>query len=514
MPMIKDFVPRCMQPWIYVAFAFVFQLSSGMYGGAVAHAMGDTTMMRQDFMMIVLCGLVGVNMPFPFLFRFKFRFTNRQLLFNAAVVIAACNYLSTLTESVPLLCALSYVAGFFKLCGTFECMSNIQLWMTPKRDFTIFFPLLHCFILGNMSLSPWLTLHLAYWFQDYRSMQYLMTLLLLAVALTVRLLTRPFRFMKPLPLVSLDWLGCWLWSALMIEVLFLFNYGEFYNWWDGAVWRTVLCFVPLTACLCVGRMRRIRHPYILPEAWMHKGLVPLLALFAVMELVNATSKVLQTTFTGGVLRLGWLATSELYLWEWAGTISGCLFVIVWVKALRLKFTRLLTLGAILLLLYEAALYFTVSPGVNIEALIPPTLCRTFGVALFFTALTIYLEEMMPFHQFFMGITMIGFIRTGGAETVCSGLFSYAMRHHVADNLARGLPYDAAQLTMLSLKQLFGAASLAAAAVALAFLLWNIQPLRSTMRRIPYWNAVGRVAKKSLFQFRRNARPQADEKKHN
>ena len=73
-----------------------------------------------------------------------------------------------------LLCALSYVAGFFKLCGTFECMSNIQLWMTAKRDFTIFFPLLYCVVLGNMSLSPWMTEELTYVFQSWHAMHWFM----------------------------------------------------------------------------------------------------------------------------------------------------------------------------------------------------------------------------------------------------------------------------------------------------------------------------------------------------
>lgn len=497
MPMMNSFVPRAIQPWIYVVFAFVFQLSSGAYAGAIAQAMGDTTMMRADFMMIVLCGLVGVNMPFPFLFRFKFRFTNRALLMNAALVIATCNFLSTLTESIPVLCFLSYVAGFFKLCGTFECMSNIQLWMTPKRDFAIFFPLLYCIVVGNMSLSPWLTVHLTYIFQDYHTMQYVMSALLLTVALLVFLLTHPFHFMKPLPLVSLDWLGCWLWSALMIEVLFLFNYGEYYNWWDGRMWRTVLAFIPITAYICIQRMRHIRHPYIHPKAWLYKGLIPLFILFTLMKLVDATAKVLQSVFTGSILHFGTLSLSVLYFWEWLGTIVGCLFVLVWVKVFHQPFTRLLILGTVTLFGYVVMLYFLVSPGVNIEAFYPSSFCRTFSIAVFFTALTILLEEMMPFQHFFMGLTIVGFIRTGGAETVCSGIYSYALRHYTADNLVRGLPYDSMQATLISLKQLFGVTCIIAAVVMLIFLLWNIQPIRSTLKRMPYWNVVGRMTKKMM-----------------
>lgn len=499
MPMMNAFVARRLQPWIYVVFAFLFQLSSATYGGSIGQMMGDTCLMREDVLMVVLCGVVGVNMPFPFLFRFKFRFTNRTLLTTAAIAIALCNALSTMTESIPLLCVLSYIAGFFKLCGTFECMSNIQLWMTPKRDFAIFFPLLYCIVLGNMSLTPWLTIHLTYISQDWHAIQWLMTALLLTMALLVRILTHHFRFMSPLPLVSLDWLGCLLWSTLMIEIIFLFNYGEYYNWWDSSVWRTVAWFVPVTTYICIQRMRHIRHPYISTKAWQYKGLLPLLGLFAIVELISSTPKVLQSVFTGSVLHFGTLSTSVLYLWEWLGTICGCLFVLVWIKLLHMKFTRLLTIGITALLAYEVMLYFTISPGVNIELLFFPSWCRTFGIAIFFTALTIYLEEIMPFQHFFMGLTMVGFIRNGVMETLCSGLYSFAMRRNIADNIARGLPHDAMQTMMISLKQLFGATCIAGTVVLFVFLLWDIQPVRTTLKRMPLWKVVGRVTRMNFMR---------------
>lgn len=501
MPMFNGGIPRKLQPWIYVLFAVSFQLSGSVYAGALPHFMGDTCLMREDVLMIILCGVVGVNMPFPFLFRFKFRFTNRQLLINAAVIIAICNFLCMQTENVLVLCALSYIAGFFKLCGTFECMSNIQLWMTSKRDFAIFFPLLYIIVLGDMSLSPWITVQLTYIFQSWHAMHWFMTALMLTVALIVYALTHNFRFMKPLPLISVDWLGCALWSAVMIEVIFLFNYGEFYNWWDGRPFRVVTVLLPVTLYLTINRMRHIRHPYIAPEAWMYKRLIPLLLLFVLVEMISSTPKVLQASFTGSVLHFGSINTAVFYLFEWLGTVCGCLFVMIWIKVLHQNYTRLLTIGLLSLLAYEVIMYFLVSPGVNIELFYLPIFCRTFGNAIFFTALTIYLEEVMPFQHFFMGLTMVGLIRNGVVETVCSGVYSFYLRHHIADNLQRGLPYDSLQSIMLSLKQLFGVTCIIGTVVLLIFLLWDIQPVRSTMKKLPYWNAIGHALRKQLKRSR-------------
>lgn len=499
MPMFNEWVPRGIRPFIYLLFAFCFQLSGSMFGGAVQHAMGDTCLMREDIMMIVLCAVVGINMPFPFLFRFKFRFTNRRLLITAALVIAVCNALTMTTENVVVLCILSYLTGFFKMCGTFECFSNIQLWVTPKRDFAIWFPTIYCIVLGNMSLVPYLTIWSTYIFQDWHIMNWLMIAIMCFIALTIFVLTHPWCPVKPIPLISLDWSGCLMWSCLMIELIFLFNYGEYYNWWDGRQWRVVLVLFFITLYMTLRRMNKIRHPYIAPGAWMYKRLIPLMGLFCMVELAGAIPKVLQTRLTGGILHFGTLDTSVFYLVEWIGAICGCLFVWLWIKKLQRKFTHLLAIGAATIFIYEIMMYLLVSPGISRELFYIPVFCRSFGVATFFTDLTIYLQEVMNFQHFFMGVTMAGLIRNGVMDTVCSGIYSFMLRHNITENIARGLNYDYSQATMISIKQLFGITCFIGCAAVLAFLLWDIQPVRKTLKKMPRWVDVGRITRNKLMK---------------
>ncbi|MGN0304316.1 MAG: hypothetical protein ACI4CB_08800 [Prevotella sp.] len=501
-PSFNSYVPRRLQPWIYLLFAFIFQLSGGIYGGAMSHVMGEYSLMREDVLMVIMCNVVGVAMPFPFLFKMKFRFTNRSLLLNAALVIAVCNVLIVWTESLPMMCALSYIAGFFKLCGTFECMSNIQLWMTPKRDFTVFFPLLYCIVLGNIALSPWITEHLIYIYQDWRIINWTMAGAMLTVALVVYVTTHDFRFMKPLPFISVDYLGCLLWSAWMLEFIFFFNYGEYYNWLDSKVMRMDVVLFLVTGYFCINRMMHIRHPYISPEAWRYKRLIPLLILFAFVEFMGSTPKVLQTAFTGGVLHFGNLTTNVLNVVEWGAVIMGCLFCLLWCKVLHWKYTRLLTIGVAAMVGYPVMMYFLIDQGLPIERLYLPTALRSFGNAIFFCMLTMYLEELMPFQHFFMGLTMAGIIRNGPVATMCSGLFSFGIRHQMADNMARGLPYDATQLLMISVRQLYGITCLIGIAVLLIFLIWDIEPVRSTLKKMPSWNFVGKMMKRRAKKERR------------
>ncbi|MDE6002306.1 MAG: hypothetical protein K2G76_02275, partial [Prevotella sp.] len=64
MPMFRDFVPQALRPWIYLLFAFLFQLSSGVYFALTAQMMGEWSLMREDVQMLAMFGVVGVNMPF------------------------------------------------------------------------------------------------------------------------------------------------------------------------------------------------------------------------------------------------------------------------------------------------------------------------------------------------------------------------------------------------------------------------------------------------------------------
>ena len=158
MPMFKSFVPERIRPWIYVFIAFTFQFSGGLYLGTLNQMMGETTLMREDLLMCLYANLAGMAIYFPLLFRMKFRFTNKTLLCGAATGVLLCNLVAPHITFLPLLWLVCFIEGMCKIQGTFECMSNIQLWMSPTRDFTVFFPMLHIVILAVCSCPTCLPL--------------------------------------------------------------------------------------------------------------------------------------------------------------------------------------------------------------------------------------------------------------------------------------------------------------------------------------------------------------------
>lgn len=51
MPMVKDFVPKAVRPWLYVVMALCFQVSAARYLGALNEIIGATAQMREDVLM-------------------------------------------------------------------------------------------------------------------------------------------------------------------------------------------------------------------------------------------------------------------------------------------------------------------------------------------------------------------------------------------------------------------------------------------------------------------------------
>ena len=485
MPMFNSWVPRGIRPVIYLAFALTFQLSGSVYWPALQHMMGRWGFTRPDVTMVLMMGVIGVGMTFPFLFRFKLRFTNRQLLLFHAGVILVCNLLSVFTQNFVLLCALSFIAGFCKLGGTFECFSNIRLWISPKQNFTVFLPTIYMVILASHSLSAHIGTLLCHHFDSWQAMNWFMTGLLALLMLTVYTCTHDC-FLMPirLPLVSLDWLGCLLWSAAMATVIFIFTYGEQYNWLDGRHIRYAILVLAVILYLAITRMLRIRHPFISPDVFCHWKLLPILGMFFVAEVMNATPKALTTVFTGGILHWGGMQTLPLNLVETAGSIAGCLFVIWWINRLKRPYTMLLTVGFTCLLFYQVMLYFLIMPTLPLQQLALPTFMRTFGYAIFFATLTLYLKQVIEFPAFFMALSMAALIRNGVAESICNGLYSYGLRRQIAETLSRAANTDMSAVLQTGLKEMFGIMCIVGTVVLMLMLLYHVDPVRKSMRSMP------------------------------
>jgi len=232
LPTFKEWVPLTARVVILFAFAIIFQCSGGMYLASVSQMMGATTLMHEDIMMAGYASFVGMAMVFPVLFPLKFRLTNRTIFLIVSIGFAACNIISMNTHNQFILTGTCFIAGVLRMWGTFECFSTLLLRITPSRTFALFFCVIYSVILGCVQLSGIITVYLTDLY-SWQYMHYFIIGLLLIVALISCLLLRPFRVQEALPLKGIDWLGGILWSVILLLLIFVFNYGEHYDWLDS-----------------------------------------------------------------------------------------------------------------------------------------------------------------------------------------------------------------------------------------------------------------------------------------
>lgn len=506
MPMFKEWVPERLRPWLYVYLAFTFQLSGGVYIGSLNEMMGSMSLMREDILMCLYASLCGLAFTFPILFRTKFRFTNRTLLLTSVIGIALCNVLGMFVTSLPLLWLICFIAGCFKIQGTFECMSNIQLWMTPKRDFRIFFPLLHLWIMLSISVSDLA----AAWFCHIATFHYvawLMTGIMLFNALWLFLVTRHFRFMRPLPFYSIDWLGAILWVLSVMQTVYICCYGEFYNWWDSPVIRTLTVTAIVTFVLSVTRMFLIRHPYIEPKMWRNRKLPFILILATILEALLATEHVLEEVFYESGMEWHSYTTATLNYPSMAGSIFACLFTLVWFNVWKQNRSRLIAVGITVFIMYSLYFYFNISTDISISQLYLPMFLRSCAATILGIVMLCTIQSAMSFMVFFQSLAIFQTLHLMVGGVIGAACYAFGLRYLMADNMAlygdsvEVMPEHIggilSQLQVISVKQLYGIVTYVAIALLIAVLVYDMPLRREHYPSIPSWTAVGKVLRKHL-----------------
>lgn len=487
--------------------------------GSLHQMMGETTLMREDLLMCMYSNLCGMAIYFPLLFRMKFRFTNKTLLTTASLGVLLCNLVVPHITFLPLLWVVCFIEGMCKIQGTFECMSNIQLWMTPKRDFTVFFPVLHIVILCSIQLSDLLTVYLAHHF-SWEFMYLFICSLMILNLLFLRICIRHFRFMRKFPLFGIDWLGGMLWAALALQVAFLLNYGDFYDWWNSEVMRWLVVSSLATLIFCLWRMMSIRHPFLEPKMWTYKGLLPLFLLITAVEAFLATEHVLEEVFLSEVMHYQETVSVQLNLPAIVGILTGCLFSYWWMHVRRLSYIKLILVGFGGLTAYLIGFYLTIDSNIHLSQLHAIISFRGFAYAVLSITFMVCLEEFMTFQHFFQSLCVFNILHMVVGGVLGAAIYTLGLDHYMADNIARyspsidsvafgRTPFDLGhmmesfigQMMEISVKQLYGWVAYACIFVFLLLLMWDAPLRRTRLKRIPRWKDVGREVKNSYWRVR-------------
>ena len=511
MPMFRDWVPKGIQPWIYIAQVLCIQFSGGVYLGALEAVRGTTALQLEDLLMLLYAGLAGMAVWFPMLFRMKFHFTNQQLLIGSAITIALCNYITMSTTDMAILLPVCFIAGIAKIQGTFECMSNIQLWMTPERDFGIFFPILHIILLTAITGSAWLAAVVAFHL-SWQMMHVLTIGTMCFVVLVQLLLCQPWCPMpQRMPLKGIDIVTGLLISVLMLMVSAILVYGDRLMWFNSPYLRWTLAVSLLLLAVVMNRLKRIDKPYISLDIFKYQNVLAILLVTAIAEVLLGAEHTLEEIYWTEVRGLEEHTKGALCLWSLPGVYAGVLITLYWLGHKRWKVWKLFAIGFGCILVYSLGMYFLLDVNVPIESYRWALAFRGCAYAILAASLMWSLHESVhDLEHFFMALFIFNVIHMYLAGASGYGLYTTLFKHFMADNMSGygsyltltavssgDLANFADEVTNLSrsvmavtLKQIFGQVVWVSGFMTMAFMLLDIPRVRTGIEKIPYWPVYG------------------------
>lgn len=513
-PSIRDFVPEKLKPWIVVIFVIIFQISSGgIYLAAVSEMVGSTALMQEDIMMAGYASMVGMALTFTIMFRLKFRFSSKTSLIVCSIALIISNLICIYTKSIPLLVAVAFIAGIFRMWATFECNSTIQLWITPKRDLSVFFCYIYLLVQGCIQLSGLTTIYTAF-LAKWEYMHWLVIGLLGIVLLATVIIYRNYRSMKKLPLYGIDWIGALLWGLAVLCIIFICNYGEHYDWYQSVYIRMATVAAIVMIILNLWRSTFIRHPYIELKTWKFKIVYVTFIIYIIIDILLAPSHILEHIYIESVLGYDSLNTISLNWVVLLGVITGCLFTYQTFARRKWRYKTMTVIAFSAIVLSLIVFYFTIDYNQSKASLILPIFLRSFGYVIiaicFITALS-----RVPFQNFFQAITIQSFISACIGGVLGTAILGHSLKvlikkntmllssnidnvNIIAANLPKnelyGMVYQ--QSVMVSIKELYGWLILLGLFCLLIFMIKE-SSLRPKSAIHPTYRTIRRFVKREL-----------------
>lgn len=398
-PQIRSFVPEPIRPYLMILFIVIFNCTGGVYLAAVSEMVGSTQLLQEDIMMAGHASLVGMALFFAIMFRLKWAVRPKATLTWCIPMLILANLICMHTGSVPVLVGVSFVAGFFRMWAIYECNSTIQLWITPKRDMSIWFCYIYLMVNGTIQLTGIASLTFAVW-ASWHYMHWCVIGLLIAVLLFVRIGYKGIRVMPRLPLLGIDWIGMILWGTMALSILFICIYGEHYDWWNSPHIRLATGLFITLLVLNFLRARHLRHPFLSP-AIFRISIVPIsVMIILLMDLLLAPSHLFEHLLMEHVLGYDQWHILSMNFVALAGVGAGILFT--WQTFARRKWSyqRMLVIAFSLFAIYLAYWYFRIDYNLPKQALFVPIFIRSAGYVIV-AILLLTANTRLPFPYLFL-----------------------------------------------------------------------------------------------------------------
>lgn len=223
-------------------------------------------------------------------------------------------------------------------------------------------------------------------------------------------------------------------SGFLICVVFIFVYGEHYDWLNGSEIPTAIIFATVLLVTALYKARHEENPYISIATFKQPNMLFLFILFGCMTLMSATSSSLQNTFTNAILGYDVRHNIDLNWGAFFGVIFGAGYCYMCIVKWKWRIKSVVFSGFLFFFMYQLMLYFLIDASIDQNMLYLPMFFKGAGLCICYTILTYALAVGVPFKYYFEAMCVIGFIRTSFGNPMSSAIITRAFNYIKAKNL--------------------------------------------------------------------------------
>ncbi len=488
-PDFSDAIPTVVRPYILILFFLVFQMSGGVYMAAGAEISGSLSLIYEDVLMAGFATLIGISITLRIMMRLKLRFPLYVSLISASAGLIICNMVSVNTRSLAVLVLISFFSGILKIWGTFAVNSTIQLWITPQRNMRLW----QSYIQAGVQLFIMTSGLAVNWFSflvEWRSMHLFFNGMLISLILFTLVFIKDPKNRKLLPLYGMDWTGALLWALTLMSLIFVFIYGDHYNWFNSR-YILIAVFVGVTALsLNLIRASLIRHPFIENHVWFYKpvwlsGLIALIYTFLL-----SPSSLLESLFMGAILHYDSINRIGFNWLSIIGVFIGVFLTWYLFYKQAWSYSMIIMLGFLFVFLYLWIMYKQLDYNISDNQLYLPIVLRSMS-SLIFIVVFINYNSLVSFKYFWQALSIHTFFAASIGNTlglaILKELFNRGVYEHETDYISHldGFSHKVLsdfshsyaivhkQAVLLTIHDLYGILSLLAFSVLMIILIYRI-----------------------------------------
>lgn len=449
---------------------------AGVYTSVATNIASEMAVYTEYITLASNASTIGMGVAFPIVLRLKARFRTKEIITFSAIILSLLSFMCGTTDSPIVLLICSLLIGFFKTLIMIEMLLPLMVIISPGGNRGIFYSVFYPISIGFGQITGYYFAELVY-DGNWQSPYFLMSAIMLIVALISIVFQHNQRFAFKMPLHQIDWLSL----VLLCASFMCFNY--FFVFMKQQAWFTSKFIIAsgilgiIFLALLFYRQRFLKRKLIDAVAFSRKNVLHAAVLLICMGVYLAVTTV-YTQYTMGVLGYSYFTNASSNLWMLPGIIiAGGLAYLGFKNKWYIKY--FIASGFACLFLHTLSLYLIIQPQMDIRYLEYSLILKGMGMTILYIGIWFYACLNLSMNQLLGMMTILIMVRSFLATAMGSALLgwaSYQAQWQSLSDLSNYLDIGVIGDSMSSYKTMSVNAMLSSWKIVLGSLCWFIVPI--------------------------------------